>query len=135
MNGPGSVPRSCSSRYPTSSTFRPGRRQKNPPCPRKTEWGIVSLRLSSRGRPVAGRAGFVNSANMRVVDGGNVGYAPRLLACMEQAGEAARLDGSPEIGPHHLLLGLMEDGVAAVILERFGVRAAAIRETSVSLFG
>src|SRR5215470_11380315 len=45
--------------------------------------------------------------------------APRLQACLDQAAIAARADGAAEIGTHHLLAGLLAEGVAAAILERF----------------
>src|SRR3954451_114209 len=39
--------------------------------------------------------------------------APRLQTCLDQAGHEARTDGSAEIGTHHLLAGLLAEGVAA----------------------
>src|SRR5215813_527053 len=36
----------------------------------------------------------------------------RLLACLEAAGREAAADGAAEIGTHHLLAGLFEEGVA-----------------------
>src|SRR3954449_8309066 len=38
--------------------------------------------------------------------------APRLQACMDQAGQQAHSDGAAEIGTHHLLAGLLTEGVA-----------------------
>jgi hypothetical protein len=61
--------------------------------------------------------------------------APRLQACLDRAGEHARADGAAEIGTQHLLAGLLAEGIAAAILERLGVRAEAIRDTSHRLFG
>jgi hypothetical protein len=61
--------------------------------------------------------------------------APRLQTCLDQAGQEARADGAVEIGTHHLLAGLLIDGVAAAILERLGVHADAIRAASHRLFG
>jgi hypothetical protein len=61
--------------------------------------------------------------------------APRLRACLDRAGEEARIDGAVEIGTQHLLAGLLAEGVAAAILERLGVHADAIRTASHALFG
>jgi hypothetical protein len=58
----------------------------------------------------------------------------RLLACLEAAGREAAADGAAEIGTHHLLAGLFEEGVAAAILEKLGVRADAVRAASAELF-
>jgi hypothetical protein len=58
----------------------------------------------------------------------------RLLACLEAAGREAAADGAGEVGTHHLLAGLFEDGVAAAILEKLGVRADAVRATARELF-
>jgi hypothetical protein len=58
----------------------------------------------------------------------------RLLSCLEAAGREAAADGAGEIGPHHLLTGLFEEGVAAAILEKLGVRADAVRDTARELF-
>src|SRR5262245_5404415 len=59
----------------------------------------------------------------------------RLRACVEQAGEEARADGADEIGTHHLLAGLLAEGVAAAILEQVGVRAETVRAAAHRLFG
>jgi hypothetical protein len=61
--------------------------------------------------------------------------APRLRACLGQAGQYARADGATEVGTHHLLTGLLAEGVAAAILERLGVHAEQIRTASHRLFG
>lgn len=61
--------------------------------------------------------------------------APRLRACLDQAGDYARADGAAEVGTHHLLAGLLAEGVAAAILERLGVHAEQIRAASHRLFG
>jgi ATP-dependent Clp protease ATP-binding subunit ClpA len=60
--------------------------------------------------------------------GGRLKPQDRLLACLQAAGREAAADGAPEIGTHHLLVGLFEEGVAAAILEKLGVRADAVRE-------
>jgi ATP-dependent Clp protease ATP-binding subunit ClpA len=58
----------------------------------------------------------------------------RLLACLEAAGREAAADGAAEIGTHHLLIGLFDEGVAAAILEKLGVRADAVRAAARELF-
>ncbi len=61
--------------------------------------------------------------------------APRLQACLERAGQHAQADGAAEIGTHHLLAGLLAEGVAAAILERVHVTAEAVRAAAHHLFG
>lgn len=63
------------------------------------------------------------------------GHLPRLRACLRQAGEEARLDGSDEVGTHHQLRGLMLDGVGAAVLEKLGVTRSALQAASARLFG
>ena len=58
----------------------------------------------------------------------------RLLACLEAAGREAAADGAAEIGTHHLLIGLFDEGVAAATLEKLGVRAEAVRAAARELF-
>src|SRR5215472_1531895 len=58
----------------------------------------------------------------------------RLLACLEAAGREAAADGAAEIGTHHLLIGLFDEGVAAATLEKLGVRADAVRAAARELF-
>jgi ATP-dependent Clp protease ATP-binding subunit ClpA len=58
----------------------------------------------------------------------------RLLACLEAAGREAAADGAAEIGAHHLLIGLFDEGVAAATLEKLGVRADAVRAAARELF-
>jgi ATP-dependent Clp protease ATP-binding subunit ClpA len=67
--------------------------------------------------------------------GGAAQPAPRLQACLDRAGTEARQDGAAEIGTHHLLGGLLAEGVAAAILERLGVTAEGIRDSAHRLFG
>jgi ATP-dependent Clp protease ATP-binding subunit ClpA len=59
---------------------------------------------------------------------------PRMQACLDQAEREARADGSSEIGTHHLLAGLLAEGVAAAVLEKVGLTAGAIRESGRRLF-
>jgi ATP-dependent Clp protease ATP-binding subunit ClpA len=59
----------------------------------------------------------------------------RLRACLDRAGAVAQPDGAAEIDTHHLLAGLLAEGVAAAILERLGVTADAIGDSAHRLFG
>jgi ATP-dependent Clp protease ATP-binding subunit ClpA len=62
-------------------------------------------------------------------------FRPRLRACLDQAQREAQADGSTEVGTHHLLAGLLAEGVAAAILEKLGLTAEAIRDSGHRLFG
>ena len=62
-------------------------------------------------------------------------FRPRLRACLDQAQWKAQADGSTEVETHHLLAGLLAEGVAAAILERLGVTGQAIGDSSHRLFG
>jgi hypothetical protein len=82
------------------------------------------------------------AARQRFADSGPAGALPfaarpeaRLQTCLDQAGREARADGASEVGTHHLLAGLLAEGVAAAILERLGVRPEAVRAASHRLFG
>src|SRR5215813_10266318 len=59
---------------------------------------------------------------------------PRLVACLEAAAREASADGAAEIGTHHQLLGLYQEGVAAAILEKLGLRAGDVRRAARTLF-
>jgi ATP-dependent Clp protease ATP-binding subunit ClpA len=74
------------------------------------------------------------SAAAGLSPGGRLKPQDRLLACLEAAGREAAADGAGEIGTHHLLTGLFEEGVAAAILEKLGVRADAVRDAARALF-
>src|SRR6516162_3514635 len=69
-----------------------------------------------------------------LMPGGRLTPKDRLLACLQAAGREAAADGAAEIGTHHLLTGLFEEGVAAAILEKLGVRADAVRAAARELF-
>src|SRR6266536_1232927 len=58
----------------------------------------------------------------------------QLMTCLEAAGREAAADGAGEVGTHHLLIGVFEEGVAAAILEKLGVRADAVRAAARELF-
>jgi hypothetical protein len=66
--------------------------------------------------------------------GGTLTPKDRLLACLQAAAREAAADGAAEIGTHHLLTGLFEEGVAAAILEKLGLRADAVRGAARELF-
>lgn len=59
---------------------------------------------------------------------------PRLMACLQAAGQEAAADGAAEIGTHHLLIRLFHEGIAAALLEKLGVRADAVRAAARELF-
>ncbi|MDR2985544.1 MAG: hypothetical protein LBV34_11950 [Nocardiopsaceae bacterium] len=59
---------------------------------------------------------------------------PRLEACREAAHREAAAEGAVEVGGHHLLAGLFEDGTAASIMEQIGLRRDAVREAGRELF-
>ncbi len=65
---------------------------------------------------------------------GNPERQPRLVACLEAAARKASADGAAEIGTHHQLLGLYQEGVAAAILEKLGVRADDLRQAARAMF-
>jgi hypothetical protein len=96
-------------------------------------WTVIGNRLGVPKQ--AARARFVDRAEVLVADGADPEPAPRLVACLDQAGEEARADGSVEVGTHHLLMGLMAEGFAAAVLERLQVRPEALRTAATRLFG
>src|SRR5262249_53158202 len=59
---------------------------------------------------------------------------PRLLACREAARREARAEGASEVGTHHQLIGLFEEGAAAAIMEAIGLRVDAVRQVARELF-
>jgi ATP-dependent Clp protease ATP-binding subunit ClpA len=66
--------------------------------------------------------------------GGDTEWQPRLIACLQAAGREASADGAAEIGTHHQLIGLFQEGVAAAIMEKLGLRADAVRAAARELF-
>ena len=60
---------------------------------------------------------------------------PRLQTCLDRASDLARTDGANEVGTHHLLAGLLAEGVAAAILERLGVTTQGVHTSAARLFG
>jgi hypothetical protein len=65
---------------------------------------------------------------------GSTEQQPRLVACLAAAAREAAADGAAEIGTHHQLLGLYEEGVAAAILEKVGIRADEVRRAARAMF-
>ncbi len=65
---------------------------------------------------------------------GELPERPRLLACREAARREASADGAAEIGTHHLLIGLFEEGAAAAIMEQIGLRRDAVRQAAREVF-
>jgi ATP-dependent Clp protease ATP-binding subunit ClpA len=59
--------------------------------------------------------------------------APRLISCLDAAQDAADADDSIP-GTQHLLLGLLQVGVAANVLDRLGVTRDKVREANSRLF-
>src|SRR5262249_3315162 len=90
--------------------------------------GVSKEAAGQRGAPASAAAatGLRPEGRLKPTD--------RLLACLEAAGREAAADGAAEIGSHHLLIGLFEEGVAAAILEKLGVRAEAVRAAAHKLF-
>jgi hypothetical protein len=65
---------------------------------------------------------------------GSLEQQPRLAACLAAAAREAAAHGAAEIGTHHQLLGLYEEGVAATILEKLGIRADEVRRAARDMF-
>jgi ATP-dependent Clp protease ATP-binding subunit ClpA len=58
----------------------------------------------------------------------------RLLACREAAHREAAAQGAAEVGTHHQLVGLFEEGAAAGIMEQIGLRRDAVRKVADEMF-
>ena len=65
---------------------------------------------------------------------GSLEQQPRLVACLAAAAREAAADGAAEVGTHHQLLGLYEEGVAAAILEKLGIGAGEVRRAARDMF-
>jgi ClpX C4-type zinc finger/Clp amino terminal domain, pathogenicity island component len=59
---------------------------------------------------------------------------PRLRACLRAAFGAAAADGAAEVGTHHQLVGLFEEGTAAAMMEKIGLRRDVVRQAARELF-
>jgi ATP-dependent Clp protease ATP-binding subunit ClpA len=65
---------------------------------------------------------------------GDLTEQPMLLACLQAARREAAADGAAEVGTHHQLVGLFEDGAAAAVMEKLGLRRDRVREAAHALF-
>lgn len=65
---------------------------------------------------------------------GELTEQPMLPACRQAARREAAADGAAEVGTHHQLVGLFEDGAAAAIMEKLGLRRDSVREAAHALF-
>lgn len=54
--------------------------------------------------------------------------------CLEAARREAAAEGAAEVGTHHQLIGLFDEGVSAAVLEELGVRPGAVRAAARELF-
>jgi ATP-dependent Clp protease ATP-binding subunit ClpA len=98
-----------------------------------SSWTVIGERLgvskqAARQR-FAGRLGQADGP----VDTEGVRMSPRLAACLGVAQEAADADDSVP-GTHHLLLGLLQTGFAATVLDQLEVTRDRIREAAGRLF-
>lgn len=64
---------------------------------------------------------------------GDLPMVPRLTVCVQAATAAAR-DEDSVLGTQHLLLGLLQAGLAANVLDRLGVTREKVRDTAARLF-
>ena len=96
-------------------------------------WTEIGARLGVTKQ--AARKRFTDPAALTPVLPPEVSVQPRLHACLARAEELAQASGAPQVGPEHLLAGLLTDGVAATILDKLGVTADAITATTARLFG
>ena len=95
-----------------------------------TSWTAIGQRLGVSKQ--AARQRFGQQADVQSI--GGLPLTPRLRRCLEAADGAARSDGAAEVGTHHQLIGLFEEGVAAATLEKLGQRVDAVRSATRSLF-
>jgi ATP-dependent Clp protease ATP-binding subunit ClpA len=91
-------------------------------------WTVIGERLG-----ISKQAARQRFAPRLEVTGGPVtepaALAPRLVTCLESAQAAADADRSAP-GTQHLLLGLLQVGVAASVLDRLGVTREKVREAA-----
>lgn len=81
-------------------------------------WGEIGSQLGVSKQ--AARKRFAE-AEMVLDDVPDLPLRPRLVACLDAAGDEATSDGVAEPGSQHLLLGLFAEGFAANLLDRLGV--------------
>jgi hypothetical protein len=99
-------------------------------------WTEIGARMGVSKQAARQRFGRLPEAAVAagLTPGGRLKPMDRLLACLEAAGREAAADGAGEIGTDHLLTGLFEEGVAAAILEKLGLRADAVHAAARALF-
>jgi hypothetical protein len=96
-------------------------------------WTEIGVRLGVSKQAARKRFGELDPPTPVLPAG--VRVRPRLTACVALAGRQAEADGAVEVGPEHLLAGLLADGVAAAILDKLSVTADAIAASAHRLFG
>jgi hypothetical protein len=65
---------------------------------------------------------------------GQLPEEPRLRACRQAAVLEASTEGAAEVGAHHQLVGLFEEGAAAAIMEQIGLRRDVVRGAAHEMF-
>jgi ATP-dependent Clp protease ATP-binding subunit ClpA len=96
-------------------------------------WTEIGVRLGVSKQAARKRFGELDPPTPVLPPGVRIG--PRLTTCLAQAGRHAEAGGAAEVGPEHLLAGLLADGVAAAILDKLSVTADAIAASADRLFG
>jgi hypothetical protein len=95
-------------------------------------WTDIGARLGVTKQ--AARKRFIDRPPTPVLDP-HARLRARLRTCLDRANTLAGADGAAEVGTHHLLAGLLADGVAAAILDRLGVTVQAVQASAARLFG
>lgn len=80
---------------------------------------------------------FIINHPERILAGGEIGLTPRAKKVLELAVDAARRMNLPYVGTEHLLLGLVREGegIAAGVLESFGVTLEKARRHTITVLG
>jgi hypothetical protein len=94
-------------------------------------WTEIGVRLGVSRQ--AARKRFVDTAPTVVLPA-EVSLRPRLQACLAAATDFAQSAGAATVGAEHLLAGLLNDGVAATILDKLGVTADTVGVSTRRLF-
>ena len=95
-------------------------------------WTAIGQRLGMSKQAARQRFG---TRPMPMVESGDLEVMPRLQACMDQARVEVEDGGSGAIDTHHLLLGLLQVGLAAAALDRLGITRDRVRDSVRRLFG
>jgi hypothetical protein len=96
-------------------------------------WTEIGARLGVSKQ--AARKRFTDLAALTPVLPPEVTLRPRLQNCLTRAEQLAQAAGAPQVGPEHLLAGLLTDGVGGAILDKLGITADAIATSTTRLFG